>query len=354
MSSDTPSLPDLLEDRLREESSEVRSDLDAVWDLLGAAGAAGTDAADPDAAWDAVVDEHPELEPSLADGTDHSTEPATEPAPSSRRRQRPARPSHRRRAWRVAVGLAVAVVVLVGGLWLWRQPVTMTAPPGQQRTATLPDGSAVSLNSGTTLSYRRDFRSWPFLDADRRAVDLDGEAFFEVTDGARPFVIETASAAVTVTGTQFNVRARPDAVSNAPSGGTEVTLVEGRVEVSSRAQPEQRVVLSEPGQASRVDAPDAAPSAPRSTPVKHVLAWRDNGFAARAEPLASVLHDLERRFDATLRLHASVGRTQAPVSLYYPEATDLETILHDLCTARDLNYRPTSRGFEIFATSEEP
>jgi transmembrane sensor len=32
----------------------------------------------------------------------------------------------------------------------------------------------------------------------------------------------------------------------------------------------------------------------------------------------------------------------------------LETILHDLCTARDLNYRPTSRGFEIFAASDTP
>ncbi|WP_233993783.1 FecR family protein, partial [Salinibacter altiplanensis] len=255
----------------------------------------------------------------------------------------------RRHSWRVAVGLAVAAVVLVGGLWLWRQPVTVTAPPGQQSTATLPDGSTVDLNSGTTLTHRRDFQAWPFLDADRRAVQLEGEAFFAVADEARPFVIETASAEVAVTGTRFNVRSRPDD----SAAQTEVTLVEGRVEVAARTQSDRRVVLSEPGEASRVAGPGAAPSAPESTATTHALAWRTSGFAARARPLVAVLRDLERRFDATLRLHDSVDRTRAPVSLYYPEAPDLETILHDLCTARDLNYRPTSRGFELFAAPDD-
>jgi len=355
MSTDTPSLPDFLNDRLREESPEAQSDLDAVWRLLDEAGAAATEEADPDAAWDALTDEHPELKAAPTDGAS-SDESRTEPAPSSRRRQRPARRSQGH-TWRVAAGLTVAALVLVGGLWLWQQPATVTAPPGQQRTATLPDGSTVDLNSGTTLAYQRGFEAWPFVDAARRVVTLDGEAFFEVADGNRPFTIETASAEVAVTGTRFNVRARPKASNAEPSAPktespeTKVTLVEGRVEVAARARPDERVVLSTSGQTSRVTDPDAAPSPPQSAPVKHVLAWRSNGFAARAEPLAAVLQDLERRFDATVRLHDSVEETQAPVSLYYPEATDLETILHDLCTARDLNYRPTSRGFEVFAAA---
>jgi ferric-dicitrate binding protein FerR (iron transport regulator) len=356
MSTDTPPLPDFLEDRLQEESPDVQSDLGAVWRLLEGAGASATELADAGAAWDALTEEHPELKAPPTDGAGAADDAKTEAAPFSRRRQRPARRSQSH-SWRVAVGLTVAALVLVGGLWLWQQPVTVTAPPGQQRTATLPDGSTAHLNSGTSLTYQRGFEAWPFVDADRRAVTLDGEAFFEVADGNRPFAIETASAEVAVTGTRFNVRARPkapDTEASSPetdSPETEVTLVEGRVEVAARARPDERVVLSTPGQASRVASPDAAPSPPESTPVKHVLAWRNNGFAARAEPLAAVLQDLERRFDTTLRLHESVEETQAPISLYYPEATDLETILHDLCTARDLNYRPTSRGFEVFAAS---
>jgi len=368
MSTDSPSLPDFLEERLQEESPEGRSSLGAVWGLLGGADAPATEEADPDAAWDALTEAHPELDAPPANGTPAGTAPQTEQteaAPKSRRRQRPARRSRRAHSWRVAMGLAVATLVLAGGLWLWRQPVTITAPPGQQRTAALPDGSTAHLNSGTTLTYRRGFQSWPFVAAARRAVELGGEAFFEVEDGDRPFRIETASAEVAVTGTRFNVRARsgnarPEHAdrddarsaaprSAAPAAATEVTLIEGRVEVAARTRPERRVVLSEPGARSQVAGPDAAPTPPERAAPKYALAWRNGGFAAQARPLTSVLQDLERRFDATLRLHDSVEEARAPVSLYYPEAPDLETILHDLCTARNLNYRPTSRGFELFA-----
>ncbi|WP_263784418.1 FecR family protein [Salinibacter grassmerensis] len=364
MSTDTPSPPDFLKGRLQEESPDVQSDLGAVWGLLDGTGTAATDAADPGAAWDVLTEEHPEMDATPTNGsaqdggsapTDGSAPGAepqagqTEAPPTSRRRQRPAHRPDRGHSWRVAAGLAVAALVLVGGLWLWRQPVTVTAPPGQQRTATLPDGSTAHLNSGTTLTYRRSFEAWPFVGAARRAVELGGEAFFNVADGDRPFRIETASAAVTVTGTRFNVRARPAKSAAKPSAETEVTLVEGRVEVAARAQSEERVVLSEPGEKSRVAGADTAPTPPEPAATKYALAWRNSGFAARARPLTSVLQDLERRFDATLHLHDSVEETRAPVSLYYPEATGLETILHDLCTARGLNFRPTSRGFELFA-----
>ena len=352
MSNDTPHIPAALKDRLQEESTDTRAELEAVWDLLGTAEAAASAEADPDAAWAALVRQHPELDATPTDGAGASApaEPPEDPqeaAPASRRRERSARRPQRQTQWRIAAGLALAVLVLVGGFWLWRQPVTVTPPPGQHRTATLPDGSTAQLNSGTTVSYRRGFQAWPFVEADRRTVRLDGEAFFEVADGARSFTVETAAAQVTVEGTRFNVRAWRD-----EDGTTEVTVVDGRVRLFPQRRRDQSVLLSEPGHVSRVTDPAAAPTPPQATSVEHVLAWRNNGFAARAQPLAAVLRDLERRYDVTLHLHDSVARPQRRVSLYYPEATDLETILHDLCTARDLNYRPTSRGFEIFAAPD--
>jgi ferric-dicitrate binding protein FerR (iron transport regulator) len=348
MSTDTPPLPPDLQDRLQDEPDDARADLEAVWAALDAAEAAANEGAAPDATWSSIVHELPELDATPDDGAE--TADPSQAEPSSRRRRRPARqPSRGMR--RAAVGLALAVVLIVGGLWLWRQPVTVTVPSGQQRTATLPGGSTVDLNSGTTLSYRRGFQAWPFVDADRRAVRLDGEAFFEVADGARPFTVETENARVTVTGTQFNVRARAQ---NASTRETAVTVVEGRIRVAARDRPDQRVLLDKPGAVSRVTSSETSPTAPESVSVEHVLAWRNDGFAARAQPLSAVLSDLERRYDVRLRLHDSVEQARAPVSLYYPEPAELETILHDLCTARDLNYRPTSRGFEIFAASDAP
>ncbi len=349
MRNDTPQIPPDLKDRLRKESPDVRADLQDVWTLIDSAETAASKGADPEAAWTALVRRHPELDASPTDGTDASSR--TDSAPVSRRRKRTARRPNRRQ-WQAptAVGVALAAIVLVWSLWLWRQPVTVTTPPGQQQSVILPDGSTADLNSGTTLAYRRGFQAWPLVDADRRTVRLDGEAFFEVTDGPRSFVIETANAHVTVVGTRFNVRSRTE--EDASTTETEVTVVDGRVRVAAQKQPSRTIVLSESGHVSRVTDPASAPTSPQSASVKHVLAWRDNGFAARAQPLTAVIHDLERRYDATLRIHESVERTRAPVSLYYPGPTELETILHDLCTARDLNYRPTSRGFEIFSASD--
>ncbi|MFB6230629.1 MAG: FecR family protein [Salinibacter sp.] len=345
MSTDTPHIPPELRDRLRKESPEERADLEAVWDLLGTAKGTAGEAADPEAAWADLAERHPELAPTPENG---EPDPA-DPEATSRREQRPARRPQHRRSPQWAWGLAVAVVVLVGGLWLWQRPVTVTAPAGQQQTVSLPDGSTVELNSGTTLTYRRAFQSWPFVDAQQRVVRLDGEAFFEVVEGARPFEVKTTTAQVSVVGTRFNVTAR-----TAGKTGTKVTVVQGRVRVAPRTQPTDTVVLSKPGYMSHVAAASSSPTAPQPAPVDHILAWRDEGFAVHARPLSAVIQALERRYDKVLRLHPSVRRPDAPVSLYYPTPTDLETILHDLCTARDLNYRPTSRGFEIFAGSNGP
>jgi ferric-dicitrate binding protein FerR (iron transport regulator) len=239
--------------------------------------------------------------------------------------------------------LAVLLMVAVGAAWIWRQPVAVTAPPGQQRTATLPDGSTVDLNSGTTLTYRRGFATWPFLEADRRRVRLDGEAFFSVNEEARPFVVATANARVVVAGTRFNVRAR-----TAVDSTTAVTLTEGRVVVQSR-RARQAVVLDQEGQTTRVRDAQARPAPPHVTELDPVLAWRQNGFAVTETPLSVVVRELEQRYATSLRIHRSVVRTKAPLTLYYPTPTSLNTILRDLCTALDLNYRPTSRGYEIFA-----
>lgn len=343
MSSDTPHMPSELWNRLREESAEDRSDLEAVWALLGTVDPPGEEEADPERAWADLVRRHPELDATPQDGR-QTQEDRSGAREASRRRQRPARTSRRsrRRTW--TWGLALALVALLGGVWLWQQPVTVTAPDGQQHSVTLPDGSTVELNSHTRLTYRRGFQSWPFVEADRRSVQLEGEAYFDVATGERVFTVVTSNARVTVEGTRFNVRARVE-----EDTITEVTMVHGRVQVAPRQHPDRSVALADSGHTSRVAGSESAPTTPRFVPLDRILAWRDDGFAVRAQPLSSVLRELERRYEATVQLHSSVDRSDDRISLYYPGPTDLETILHDLCTARDLKYRSTSRGFEVFA-----
>ena len=346
MSSDrSPDIPPPLRDRLRDEAAGERAALEAVWQRLEAMDRPQDDTPDPQAAWNALRARRP--------GIDSETE-VSAPSPNGRSPdavrssdRRPAPPDRRRRRrWVWTAAAALLALVLVGG-WLWRRPVSVSAGAGQQRTASLPDGSTVELNSGTTLSYRRGFQAWPFVDAGQRTVRLEGEAFFRVDEASRPFVVETATARVTVEGTRFNVHARPRADST-----TKVTLTAGRVRVAGRRAPDRAILLDRPGLHTRVATADSAPSPPESAQTDHVLAWRRDGFAVSNRPLSQVLHEIERRYDTTLRLHDSVRRTTAPVSLYYPQPTDLSVILRDLCTALDLNYRPTNRGYEVFSASD--
>ena len=65
----------------------------------------------------------------------------------------------------------------------------------------MPDGTDVWLGPGTSLSYDDTFR------VDGRNVELDGEAYFDVThDAQHPFIVTTPAFRVRVLGTVFNVR----------------------------------------------------------------------------------------------------------------------------------------------------
>ncbi|MBO9635789.1 MAG: FecR domain-containing protein, partial [Chitinophagaceae bacterium] len=74
-------------------------------------------------------------------------------------------------------------------------------PPRSNQELTLPDGSYVSLNAGSTLRYPDTFS------CDNRVVELDGEAYFDIKhlDDNIPFYVITKEQEIKVTGTKFNI-----------------------------------------------------------------------------------------------------------------------------------------------------
>jgi ferric-dicitrate binding protein FerR (iron transport regulator) len=90
-------------------------------------------------------------------------------------------------------------------------------------TDTLPDGSVVTLNRKSSISYPQEFAG------KTRQVRLTGEAFFDVKpDKSKPFLISVDDVTVKVVGTSFNVK------DNAEK--TEVIVETGIVEVSRDTQ----------------------------------------------------------------------------------------------------------------------
>lgn len=98
----------------------------------------------------------------------------------------------------------------------------LIVPIGGEYRLLLADGTVVYMNSESRLKYPVRFTGKD------RVVELEGEAYFEVTpDEAHPFIVRTIKLDVTVLGTGFNVMAYEN------DARTEVTLVNGKVDVTS-------------------------------------------------------------------------------------------------------------------------
>lgn len=125
-------------------------------------------------------------------------------------------------------GIAASILVILGSAIFINeyrhtddiQLQTVTVPAGQRAQIVLPDGTKVWLNVKSTLRYATNFGKRD------RTVELDGEAYFEVTPNAQiPFWVNTENNSVRVVGTSFNVNAYKG------SNEFETMLVEGIVDI---------------------------------------------------------------------------------------------------------------------------
>ena len=122
------------------------------------------------------------------------------------------------------VGVAAAILLLVG--WFFyptEKMMTYAIGQGQKVNATLPDGSTFTLNAESKLTYSR--KKWE----NKRTLNLEGEAFFEVKKGST-FKVITPNGDVQVLGTKFNVRSRKNSFDvQCQSGKVDVISTKGKI-----------------------------------------------------------------------------------------------------------------------------
>ncbi len=168
---------------------------------------------------------------------------------------------------------------------------------GKQSSITLPDGSKVILDAGSTLR----FTDAGFSD-NKREVILNGEAYFEVRHNPlKPFVIYANSGIVTVLGTKFNVRSW-----NHLEDEVKVVVVDGKVSLRNQVQEKNSVVVVDKGKMSYLAAAHPRPSAPVKVDVETHLAWMKRELILDSTPLYDVLDRLSRWYDLQIRLPSPV------------------------------------------------
>ena len=164
--------------------------------------------------------------------------------------------------------------------------VEIVSPKGARTHFELPDGTKVSLNSGTHLFYHVNFKN-------DREVKLEGEAYFDVVHNqVVPFEVQTDFITVRDIGTKFSVS------SFAQEKTIEVILQEGEVELMGEKgsfrqelKPNEGFYYDKETHSGKIATVDAV----------NLTAWKDGLLVFRSEPLGEVLKRLGRwynvRFD---------------------------------------------------------
>ncbi|WP_133166280.1 FecR family protein [Sphingobacterium haloxyli] len=161
---------------------------------------------------------------------------------------------------------------------------TIITPKGGAYNLTLSDGTKIAMNASSTLRYPIRFQE------DARAVELKGEAYFDVSkqyrDGNRiPFIVETDQQTLEVLGTAFNV--------NSYGRMIQTTLVEGSVRISFDngqshvLKPNQQAVYTRKSKRTAINTVDPF----------YVLAWKNGSFAFEDASIEEVMESVGRWYD---------------------------------------------------------
>ncbi len=223
---------------------------------------------------------------------------------------------------------AVFIALVSGGVWYYSQsskvdtvlPITSIGQVyqtknGEKRTFELSDGSTVTLNSGSKLELSSDFNH------ELRIVRLAGEGYFQVAKNKeKPFVVQASDFDIKVLGTTFNVKSYSDEPT------AEALLVEGSIEMKSKGQRENSVIIkpnqkitiyrnqSEIAIQHKTNKPTSSKLPIKEITIENIpivetnkaeipdIAWRENRLEIVDQDFESLRRTLERWYDVDIQI----------------------------------------------------
>lgn len=211
--------------------------------------------------------------------------------------------------------------------------IRIEVPFGTLSQLTLPDGTLVTLNGGSQLTYPAAFGS-------TREVKLRGEGFFEVAkDAERPFIVHTQHLSAHVLGTCFGFKAYQE------DAKTVLTLAEGKVSAQLPAgEPGERILLK-PNQQLIIDNHTGS-SLRRNVDAREYTGWKDGILTFRNLTLQEIAVVLQRRFNVSIRFASEQIKDERYVAQFkYQE--NIEQILDMLSYKRAWKYKKKGGCIEL-------
>jgi len=194
----------------------------------------------------------------------------------------------------------------------------------------LPDGSKITLNRSSELSYRENFGK------QNRNVKLKGEAFFEITpDALRPFIIDAGKASIKVVGTSFNV------ITNNTESAVEVYVLTGKVILSDKSG-SQSIAL-EPGYIGTIGSNKSGKS---FNDNPNYRSWNTGQLVYTGQKLDVVLKDLKRVYNMDI-VADDPSILENPWSSPIDNNETEETIINIICNSFNLSYTKDGNVYHL-------
>lgn len=209
---------------------------------------------------------------------------------------------------------------------------------GNRSQTTLPDGTVVELNAGSSLSYHFNSRK------KIREVQFRGEGYFEVAKCQIPFVVNTKEGLdIKVLGTKFNL------TTYAEGNCIVTTLVEGSVEVKS---PNNKIMILKPGQTASYDKTGRKLISVDAN-VSNMLGWRNNKLYMDNMSLQEVAKKLERWYDVIIEFE----NPEMGAKFHYTGVLQEETVydvMNALSRLSNIKYKSTGKKFMLSEKLQMP
>ena len=204
---------------------------------------------------------------------------------------------------------------------------TLMIPKGGEYCLQLSDSTRIWLNAATRLKYPVVFAG------NTRRVELEGEAYFEVTkDPAHPFIVVAGGVEVEVYGTSFNVN-------TFVARGVETVLVEGSIGLRANARAaEQRL---SPGQLAVTDAASGR-SEVREVNVASYVAWRNREIVFEDERLDRIMDEVGRWYDVEV-FFQNESLKELRFDCNMPRYADIEDLFFFMEQASDARFSVSGR-----------
>ena len=275
--------------------------------------------------------------------TTNNLQPPTDNSqPVSEQKPKVIQMESRNRPWQVilirasliaAIALVLLIPTWVGYRYFTRIEVIGLTASSDLLEALLPDGSMISLNAYTSLTYTEDFGKT------NRDVILNGEGYFEVNkDSLLPFVISCGSSRLEVLGTSFFVDAEQD------KGNMEVVLVDGRVTVYfEEARSAGKTII--PGEkAELIQADQRIIISPNENP--NFLAWKTHHLIFLDDRLDMIINTLNKVYQANISL-ANENLASCRLTATFDKQS-LESVLSVIQVTLDLQSETTASGIILY------